>query len=341
MTKAYRTLLGRAKATGLEVKKHVLNHECSNSMKELIRSECMLELVPPHCHRRNIAEATIKNFKNHFISILTGTDPNFPLKLWDKLLPQTGLALNLLRQSNAAPTISAQAHLFGNVDFNRMPLAPMGCTVQIHEEASQRRTWAPHSPNGYYLGTSPDHYRAHRIYVKATNAERVSEIVFFKHKYLTNPTVTHADRIVQAARELYNALSKKKQGMDKTTMEDLRELSKMYLKTAERSDAREWVKEATHDPVVPQKPKVTFSDEVTVIPTNSTPRRVTREVANLDPITVVGNSRSPARNTRAKFAVAAAALAAIVNGSTGNTAPWLTSWNLIKLHVQYWKETRC
>ena len=89
LTKAYRILLGGAKATGLEVKKHVLDNECSNAMKELIRSECMLELVPPHCHRRNIAEAAIKNFKNHFISILAGTGPNFPLKLWDKLLPQT------------------------------------------------------------------------------------------------------------------------------------------------------------------------------------------------------------------------------------------------------------
>ena len=151
-TVAYRTLLGRTKATELEVKKHVLDNECSNAMKELIRSECMLELVPPHCHRRNIAEAAIKNFKNHFIPILGGTDPNFPLQLlWDKLLLQTELTLNLLRQSNATPTISAQAHLFGNFDFNRMPLAPMGCAVQIHEESSQRRTWAPHSVDGYYL----------------------------------------------------------------------------------------------------------------------------------------------------------------------------------------------
>ena len=60
MTEVYRTLLGRAKATGLEVKKHVLGNECFNAMKELIRSECMLELVPPHCHRRNIAEAATK-----------------------------------------------------------------------------------------------------------------------------------------------------------------------------------------------------------------------------------------------------------------------------------------
>ena len=92
------------------------------------------------------------------------------------------------------------------------------------------------------MGSSQDHYRARRIYVKAAGAERVSEIVFFKHKYLTNPTETHADIVVQAARELYNALSKKKQGMDKADMEGLRELSKLYLKTAERNDDKEWMK---------------------------------------------------------------------------------------------------
>ena len=147
-------------------------------MKELIKLECKLELAPPHCHRRNIAEAAIKHFKNHFISILAGVDPSFPTTLWDKLLPQAELTLNLLRQSKSIPTVSARSHLFGTFDFNRMPLAPMGCGVQIHENAGKRRTWAPNPVDGYYLGTSPDHYRAHRIYVKGTNAERISETVF-------------------------------------------------------------------------------------------------------------------------------------------------------------------
>ena len=147
---AYLDLLKRAKATGLNVKKHVLDNECSDEMKELIKQECKLELVPPYCHRRNIAEAAIKNFKNHFISILAGVDPSFPLKLWDKLLPQAELTLNLLRQSNSTPTVSAHAHLFGNFDFNRMPLAPLGCGVQIHEDTNKRKTWAPHSVDGYY-----------------------------------------------------------------------------------------------------------------------------------------------------------------------------------------------
>ena len=72
----------------------------------------------------------------------------------------------------------------------------------------------------------------------------------------------------------------------------------MYLKAAERTDAKVWEKETTQDPVVPHKPKVTLSEEATVIPTNLTPKRATREVAKLDPITVIGNNESPARNTR-------------------------------------------
>ena len=65
---AYLELLKRAKATGLEVKKHVLDSECSDEMKELIKQECKLELVPHYCHRRNIAEAAIKKLQKslHF-----------------------------------------------------------------------------------------------------------------------------------------------------------------------------------------------------------------------------------------------------------------------------------
>ena len=48
-------------------------------------------------------------------------------------------------------------------------------------------------------------------------------------------------------------------------MKYLGELRKMYLKTVETSDAKSWTKEAIHIPAVLHKPKVTFSDNVTVI----------------------------------------------------------------------------
>ena len=96
-----------------------------------------LKLVPHGCHRRNAAEVAICNFKSHFLSILAGMADDFPLQLWDKLLPQAEVTLNLLCQSNATPTISAYAHMSGPFDYNKMPLAPMGCKVQVHEKTDK------------------------------------------------------------------------------------------------------------------------------------------------------------------------------------------------------------
>ena len=51
MQRAYLALLKRVKQSGTEVKKHVLDNECSAAMKELIQQTCKLELVPPGSHR--------------------------------------------------------------------------------------------------------------------------------------------------------------------------------------------------------------------------------------------------------------------------------------------------
>jgi len=354
MRLAYLSLLKRVKNAGAQVLKHVLDNECSDKMREMIRMECKLEFVPPGCHRRNIAEAAIKNFKNHFVAILSGTDPAFPVTLWDKLLPQAELTINLLRQSNTVPTVSAQAHLFGTFDFNRMPLAPMGCAVQVHEDADKRKTWAPHTVDGWYLGTSPDHYRAHLIHVKGTKAERVSETVFFKHKYLTNPSVTHADRVISAARELFNALNKKRRGLGSQNMQALQDLSKLFLKQAATTEGEHWsedevtnpapkpsrphtiqtkparvpsatVFESNIEPVSPMEPQ---SPPVPAPPVavprveEPPPKRAAREVAALKGTTVMGNNDSPARNTRSRCAsVAALALLAASQATAKEWAP--------------------
>jgi hypothetical protein len=55
------------------------------------------QLTPPHLHRRNATERAIRTFKNHFIAGLCTTNPDFPLHLWDRLLPQALITLNLLR----------------------------------------------------------------------------------------------------------------------------------------------------------------------------------------------------------------------------------------------------
>ena len=147
--------------------------------------------------------------------------------------------------------MSVHAHLFGNFDYNRMLLAPIGYAVQIHEDADKRGSWSPHTVYGWYLGTSPDHYQSHRIHVKGTKTDRIPETVFFKHKYLTNPTVTHADKVVNAARSLCEALDRKKQGMHNNTMESLKKLSDIFLTTAKSSEDSGWEELAKNTPPEP------------------------------------------------------------------------------------------
>jgi hypothetical protein len=139
MIRAYNALLLQLKRAGIIPKKHVLDNKISENMKNHIRDTCKInmELAPPGCHRQNAVEVAVCNFKSHFLSILAGVADDFPQNLWDRLLPQTEITLNLIRQSNAMPTVSAYAHLSGPFDYNKMPLAPMGCEAQINKKTDK------------------------------------------------------------------------------------------------------------------------------------------------------------------------------------------------------------
>ena len=142
MIRAYDALLARLRQSGSTPQKHVLDNKVSDNMKHHIQHTCKLtmELVPLGYHQRNAAEVAICNFKTHFLSVLAGVVEDFPAKLWDRLLTQTEITLNLLQQSNATPNVSAYANLSEPFDYNKMPLAPMGCTAQIHKKADKRGT---------------------------------------------------------------------------------------------------------------------------------------------------------------------------------------------------------
>jgi hypothetical protein len=86
---------------------HILDNKALVAFKAEIKKNCDLQLVLPDTHRRNLVERAIQTFKSHFISILAGVDPSFPMDLWDRLVPQAVLTLNLLQQSHEIPTVSA------------------------------------------------------------------------------------------------------------------------------------------------------------------------------------------------------------------------------------------
>ena len=58
------------------------------------------EKVLPHIHRRNVAKKYIRTFKDHFKAIMEGADKTFPMHLYDKLLFQVEIMLNMLQPTN-------------------------------------------------------------------------------------------------------------------------------------------------------------------------------------------------------------------------------------------------
>ena len=109
-------------ARGYKPNHQMLDNEASTLMKEYLhKNKVQFQLVPPHLHRRNAAERAIRTFKNHFISILCGVHPDFPLHLWCKLLPQSELTLNLVRPCRYNPKLSAYEALEGNFSYNHTP----------------------------------------------------------------------------------------------------------------------------------------------------------------------------------------------------------------------------
>ena len=235
MIRAYTVLVMRLRNTGVTPTMHILDNECSEEFKAQIRKNNMtFQLVPPHDHRRNIAEKAIQTFKAHFISILCGTDKDFPLHLWCRLLPQAEHTLNMLRSARVTPNVSAYAYLWKQHDFNANPFAPLGCKVEAHIQPAVRETWAAHTASGYYIGNAWDHYRCHEIYITDTKHSRICETVFFKHKYLTMPSVTPADALIKAADNLVDTINgiMPKTSVTSDAVEQLMEIFKIQAEKA-------------------------------------------------------------------------------------------------------------
>jgi hypothetical protein len=55
------------------------------------------------------------------------------MHLWDRILPQAFITLNILKTSRINPKLSAATHIFGQYEFNRAPMAPPGTMIIAHE----------------------------------------------------------------------------------------------------------------------------------------------------------------------------------------------------------------
>jgi hypothetical protein len=119
-------------ANGFKPKLQTIDNEASAALKNYFtEKEMNYQLVPPHCRITNAAETAIRTFKEHLKSGLATVDPDFPIHLRDRLLPQAEITLNLLRASRLHPQLSASAHYHGLIDYNKTAFGPPGCKISI------------------------------------------------------------------------------------------------------------------------------------------------------------------------------------------------------------------
>jgi hypothetical protein len=205
--KSYDTVHQELTVKGFKPKLQTLANEASTALKTLFTvNDIAYQLVPPHCHRRNAAERAMRTFKEHFVAGLYSVDPSFPLHLWDRLLPQAEITLNILRTLRLHPYFSAAAHFHGLVDNNKTAFAPPGCTIIAHEKPGKRRSLAPHGQHGYSLGPAMHYYRCQNIYISTTASGRIVDTLeFFPHNYQM-PQLSSTDRLLMAANDMPDAL---------------------------------------------------------------------------------------------------------------------------------------
>ncbi len=200
------------------------------------------ELVPPECHHCNIAKRAIQTFKNHFVLILSRVDDRFPLSLWCHLVRPAELTVNLLRWSNIIPKVSAYAHVHGQHNYMMWPFALLGCAVMAHIKPKNQRTWDVHAEVGFNIGTAMEHHCCFHVYIVKTRATRVSNAVFFKYQYITNPQITPETLLMKAAAELTSAL-KGTISRDAETAEALTKVGELFHKIAAAKAATAKAKE--------------------------------------------------------------------------------------------------
>ena len=97
LIRAYSVLHSKITNWGLRPKFQIIDNKCPAGLKDYMRREGItFQLVSPHLNRTNSSEQAIQTFKDHLIAGITSCDTEFPLHLWDCLLSQFTLTLNLL-----------------------------------------------------------------------------------------------------------------------------------------------------------------------------------------------------------------------------------------------------
>ena len=243
---------------GQIIQRQVLDNLCPAAVTDLFqRRKIPYQLVPPNNHRYNRAEPAVGIWKNRWIAMRAGLDPEFPLATqWHRLLPRVEIALNCTIPSIIDKTKSAWQYLHSMpYDFSKHPLALPACKVLVYEQRPKRQSWSDHGTVGWCLEPSLRHFRAQRVYIPTFESERItSSLAYYPHRgYI--PGYSNIERLAAALSEVSLTLDRVVAGKQvpvETTMtvtQHLRDLREVY---APLFDLLELPRDSTNPP--PHRP---------------------------------------------------------------------------------------
>ena len=86
-----------------------------------------------------------------------------PQMLWNQLLEQAEITLNIMLQDTADPSKPAWKYLHGRLfNYDDTPLVPLGTPVIIYNKPSQQKSWDYRGRNGFSAGVALDNYFCQR-----------------------------------------------------------------------------------------------------------------------------------------------------------------------------------
>ncbi len=158
--------------------------------------------------------------------------------------------------------MSAYAHVYqGQHDYNKHPFVPIGMELLVHVKSHKQQTYAQHCNKGYVISMPFKHYQCQKVWMKDTHATRVSGAIWFKHKYLTNPSVTPEDQIVAAIGGLAKTLTTGvPPQLRSNTVDKLHKLQEILEPRTDGNDEHKTTAPTQQAPILLQSPRLAESN---------------------------------------------------------------------------------
>ena len=105
--------------------------------------------------------------------------------MWDNLLVQPELTINLLRQATLNPRTIAWKYYNRAFGYKATPLVPIRCKIMIHTTSNKRKYWYQRGQEGFSVGSDLKHYRCIQAIDRKTKALFIIDTDEYLHEYLT------------------------------------------------------------------------------------------------------------------------------------------------------------